>query len=113
MWIYPPHVRHRIRGGVIEGGEHRLCKNLREVCMVGFGPLLLLDKSILQGLSSDGWLCVSRYYRHVLLPILLRELTSDIVKVKKGRTEKELRRMVGSLATKAESSQSWGYCRML
>ena len=53
---------------------------------MSFGPMFLLDKSTLQGLSFDCIVMLMRYYRQPIPPILLRELTSDLAKEERGNT---------------------------
>lgn len=73
---------------------------------MAFGPFLLLDKSTFQELGFECWQYASRYYQHLVSPILLRELTSDIAKEKKGKSDAELKRTVTHLAAKAKSPQT-------
>jgi len=70
------------------------------------GPSLLLDKSTFQGLSFECSLHLSRHYRHIVSPILLRELVSDLAKTKRGVEDAELKRVVSELAAKTQTSQS-------
>ena len=67
---------------------------------MSFGPLFLIDKSTLQGLSFECVLMLMRYYRHPVPPILLRELTSDLAKEERGSSDKEMKQKVALLAKK-------------
>ena len=71
---------------------------------MSFGPMLLLDKSTLQGLSFDCIVILMRYYRHLISPILLRELTSDLAKEERGNTDQEMKKKIALLAQKLHYS---------
>ena len=62
----PPHEKWEVITGEREGNG------------MSFGPAFVLDKSTLQGLSPECVVMLTRYYRHPVPPILLRELTSDL-----------------------------------
>lgn len=80
---------------------HRECSN--EVRETGMGPNLIMDKSAIQGLGFAHLSYVSRYYRHLITPILLRELASDIAKKDKRISDAELKRIYMELASKMRS----------
>lgn len=68
------------------------------------GPNLLVDKSTIQGLNSDEIHILCRYYRIIISPIFIRELSSDLAKEDYGKEELEHRLQI--LANKANSSES-------
>ena len=43
-------------------------------------PFLLMDKSSVHGIGSAHFELINQYYSHVISPILLRELVSDLAK---------------------------------
>lgn len=71
---------------------------------MSLGPMFLLDKSTLQGLSFDCIVMLMRYYRQPISPILLRELTSDLAKEERGNTDQEMKKKVALLAQKLHYS---------
>ncbi len=71
---------------------------------MSFGPAFVLDKSTLQGLSPECVVMLTRYYRHPVPPILLRELTSDLAKEDRGSSDQEMKQKVAWLAGKMHSS---------
>ncbi|MGH2638616.1 MAG: hypothetical protein ACRDF4_04960, partial [Rhabdochlamydiaceae bacterium] len=94
-WIHPPHVRHTKSTGWLR---------VREGNDMSFGPAFVLDKSTLQGLSFDDVVMLTRYYRHPIPPILLRELTSDLVKEARGKSDQEMKKKVAFLAAQVSLS---------
>lgn len=72
-----------------------------------FGPSFLIDKSTFQGLSFESVLMLMRYYRHLISPILLRELTSDLAKETPGDDDQEMKKKVAHLAAKMHYSHSF------
>lgn len=67
--------------------------------MKPMGPFTQMDKSTIQGLSFEEYSSLSRYYSHVITPILLRELSSMLAK--KGEDLEELKKKVSLLAAKS------------
>ncbi len=65
-----------------------------------------MDKSTIQGLSSDHFQYISRYYTHLISPILLRELTSGLAKEDKKKSEAALKKDVSTVAARTNSPQS-------
>lgn len=64
------------------------------------GPILLIDKSTIQGLNPDEVRTLTRYYSPVVCPIFMRELLSNLAKVEKDRVETE--RKLSALAAKVD-----------
>ncbi|HTC75557.1 MAG TPA: hypothetical protein VK684_08285 [Edaphobacter sp.] len=46
--------------------------------MLGIGPHLILDKSVLQMLSGDEFSLLTRYFRLVVPPVLIEEIVADL-----------------------------------
>jgi hypothetical protein len=63
------------------------------------GPFTQMDKSTIQGLSFEEYTSLSRYYSHVITPILLRELSSMLAK--KEEDLDDLKKKVSLLAAKS------------
>ena len=61
------------------------------------GPILLVDKSTIQGLSPDEVRTLTWHYSTVVCPILMRELLSNLAK---GRDRVETERRLAALAAK-------------
>lgn len=55
-------------------------QNKKIIGMQLMGPFTQMDKSTIQGLSFEEYTSLSRYYSHVITPILLRELSSMLAK---------------------------------
>ncbi len=72
---------------------------------MSFGPFFLLDKSTFEGLSFECIVMLMRYYRQLIPPILLRELTSDLAKKKRGSSDQEMKKKLTRLAKKMYNSQ--------
>ena len=70
-------------------------------------PFLLMDKSTVQGLSLKHFEYINRYYSHVISPILLRELTSNLAKENKDQSDSELKKLVSYLSEKSNSPSSY------
>ncbi len=62
------------------------------------GPILLIDKSTIQGLNSEEVRFLTWYYSPVVCPILMRELLSNLAKGDSDRVETE--RRLAALAAK-------------
>nr|WP_281720378.1 hypothetical protein [Nitrosomonas nitrosa] len=62
------------------------------------GPILLVDKSTIQGLSPEEVRTLTRHYSTVVCPILMRELLSNLAK---GNDRVETERRLAALAAKA------------
>lgn len=71
---------------------------------MSFGPACVLDKSTLQGLSFKDIVMLARYYRLLIPPILLRELTSDLSKEPRGSGDEEMKKKVSFLAAQLSFS---------
>jgi len=71
---------------------------------MSFGPAFVLDKSTLQGLSFEDVVMLSRYYRHPIPPILLRELTSDLAKKSRSNSDEEMKKKVAFFAAQLSFS---------
>ncbi len=63
------------------------------------GPYLLIDKSTIQGLNPEECVLLSRYYTHIMSPILVREFTSFLAKP--DHDLEELKQDVKRLAEKS------------
>lgn len=73
---------------------------------IRMAPFLLMDKSAIQGLSFECFEHLDRYYSHVISPILLREVTSDLAKEDKKKSDDELKNTVRHLSAKTNSPRS-------
>lgn len=70
------------------------------------GPFLIMDKSTFQGLNFECFTFITRFYQHLLSPILLREITSNLAKGKSEGSDTEFKKKAADLARKAQFSQS-------
>lgn len=68
------------------------------------GPMLLLDKSVINGLSNAHCSLLHRYYSPVISPVLIREILSNLAKKETIEASKEL---VAGLATRTHGIHSW------
>jgi hypothetical protein len=66
--------------------------------MFGIGPLLILDKSVLQMLSGDEFSLLTEYFRLVVPPVLTEEIIADLELKPTERTIPEV--VVGRLASR-------------
>lgn len=64
------------------------------------GPILLIDKSTIQGLNPEEVRFLTWYYSPVVCPILMRELLSNLAKAGSDRVETE--RRLAALAAKVD-----------
>jgi len=64
------------------------------------GPILLLDKSTIQGLNPDEIILLTRHYSPVVCPILMRELLSNLAKGDSDQIETQ--RKLSALAAKVD-----------
>ena len=68
------------------------------------GPLLIFDKSALQGLNVDESLWLDTFYRSNVTPLFFVETLADLEKqVRSGRTPEDV---VGSIARKTPEQQA-------
>lgn len=70
-------------------------------------PFLLMDKSSIQGLSFTHFELIDSYYAHVISPILLRELISDLAKEDKSRSDEDLKNTVRQLSARMKTPFSY------
>jgi hypothetical protein len=58
--------------------------------MLGIGPHIILDKSVLEMLSGDEFSLLTEYFRLVVPPVLIEEIVADLVLLcyKKGDPQK-------------------------
>ena len=81
-----------------------MCINQKGEENVFVGPNILVDKSTIQGLNGDEIEILHRYYRVVISPILIRELTSFLAKVDFGKEDLQHRLQI--LAKKSDSIEA-------
>lgn len=67
------------------------------------GPILLIDKSVINGLSDNHWSLIHRFYSPVICPILMQELLADLAK---PESLEEGKRLVAQLAGRTRGD-SW------
>lgn len=70
-------------------------------------PFLLMDKSSVHGIGSAHFELINQYYSHVISPILLRELVSDLAKQDKKHSEEGMRGIVSGLSARTDSPFSF------
>lgn len=70
-------------------------------------PFLLMDKSSVQGISFANFELIDNYYSHLISPILLRELISDLAKEDKKKSDEELKKIVSQLSARTNSPLSF------
>lgn len=83
------------------------------------GPFILIDKSIIQGLTYEECIYLSKYYSHIISPILIRELTSMLVK--QDQDDESLKKKVSLLAAKSHMpftkllppAEKMAYCNLM
>jgi len=68
--------------------------------MLGIGPLIILDKSVLQMLSADEFSLLTDYFRLVVPPVLIEEIIADLELKANERTipEDVVRRLASRMA---------------